>query len=552
MRRQTLRLASILGLSIVLGLIGCSGGQEPAPAASSDAADGQWSLDWADGSVSYEIFVRSFADSDGDGIGDLQGLISRLDYLNDGNSATDSDLGIECLWLMPVFASPSYHGYDTTDYYSVNPDYGTNQDLDELLAAAHARGVRVILDLMINHTGSDHPWFVESASSKTNPKRDWYVWRDDDPGWTQPWSDDGWPTWHESETGYYYGIFWGGMPDLNLANPEVRAEILKIADFWLDRGVDGFRLDAARHLFANGDGQLQNDQPETHAFWRDLATHVRETHPGALLVGENWTDSEHIAPYYGATAEVTRGDELPMNFDFPVAQAILDAVRSRSGAPVIEAVEAQAQLYPPGVLAGTFLTNHDMPRIATVLDRDPVRLRSAAAILLTLPGSPFIYYGEEIGMVGDKPDEDIRTPMQWSSASGADFTTGQPWHDLNPDYQSVNVATQDTDPESLLSFYRRLIHLRNAFPAVHDGDIDILAPVAGQDAVLAYALHAAGSDVLVVHNLGSTMTMAGPWPLELGVGELLLGGDAGVSTASGDEGVALILPAGASAVVRLE
>lgn len=258
-----------------------------------------WQLDWAEGTVFYEVFVRSFADSDGDGIGDFRGLTSKLDYLNDGKPGTSSDLGVGGVWLMPVFRSPSYHGYDVTDYEHVNPEYGTEEDFDRLLAEAHRRGIKVIVDLVMNHTSSTHPWFVEAAADTASAHRDWYVWSDRDLGWGQPWNPVG-PTWHPSTHGWYYGVFWSGMPDLNFRNPAVRAEMLRIADLWLARGVDGFRLDATRHLIETGPGAGESDADETHAFLRQLSAHIRRVRPDALLVGENWTDTATIAPYFGS------------------------------------------------------------------------------------------------------------------------------------------------------------------------------------------------------------------------------------------------------------
>jgi glycosidase len=218
--------------------------------------------------VFYEVFVRSFADGNGDGKGDLPGLIARLDYLNDGDPATSTDLGVDALWLMPVFASPSYHGYDVTDYEKVNPIYGTNADLERLLAEAHRRGMRVIVDLVLNHTSDQHPWFRDSASSPTAPKRDWYVWRADDPKWVQPWNEKQ-SVWHQHAGAWYYAIFWGGMPDLNYRTQAVREEAKRIARYWLSRGVDGFRLDAIRHLIETGPGDGQAGNPDTHAFLRN-------------------------------------------------------------------------------------------------------------------------------------------------------------------------------------------------------------------------------------------------------------------------------------------
>ncbi|MFP5247713.1 MAG: alpha-amylase family glycosyl hydrolase, partial [Thermoanaerobaculia bacterium] len=218
----------------------------------------QWQHDWADGAVFYEIFVRSFADSNGDGIGDLQGLISKLDYLNDGDPNTTADLGIEGIWLMPIFESPSYHGYDTVDYETIERDYGTNADFKQLLEEAHKRGIRVIVDFVVNHTSNQHPWFVESASSPSSPKRNWYVWSPTSFGWGPPWGGNA-PTWHAANGMYYYGVFWSGMPDVNWTNPESKNEMLRLARHWLNEGVDGYRLDATRYLIETGGGTGQAD-----------------------------------------------------------------------------------------------------------------------------------------------------------------------------------------------------------------------------------------------------------------------------------------------------
>ena len=298
----------------------------PAPARPAGAG---WSHGWARGAVFYEVFVRSFQDSDGDGTGDLPGLISRLDDLNDGDPATTTDLGVDALWLMPVFESPSYHGYDTTDYATIDPDYGTNADFLRLLDEAHRRGMRVIVDLVVNHSGSGHPWFVSAASSPSSPHRGFYVFSATDPGWKQPWGGNA-GTWHRSGDAFYYGVFWSGMPDLNWRSPALREEMKRLAALWLERGVDGFRLDATRYLVETGAGGGQADTPETHAALRDFAAHVRRVKPEALLVGENWADTSVIATYYGSK-DVPGGDELPASFDFPLADRILRAVSEGDG-----------------------------------------------------------------------------------------------------------------------------------------------------------------------------------------------------------------------------
>lgn len=488
---------------------------------------GPWQSSRWLGETSYEIFVRSFQDSDGDGIGDFRGLISRLDYLNDGNPETQTDLGIGTIWLMPVFASPSYHGYDAIDYYRINPQYGTEEDFDALLRECHRRGIKVVLDYMMNHSSDQHPWFVDSASGRDAAKRNWYVWRDDDPGWTQPWGGTN-PTWHRRGDQFYYGIFWGGMPDFNFANPEVMAEAQKIARFWLDRGVDGFRLDAARHLVATGPGQQQNDTPETHAAWRDFSAFMRQDYSDRLLLGEIWADAQEIAPYYGDTEAVAGGDEFAMTFNFPVASGIIQSVKLGDSGPLLAALTRMRTHYPAGVLDGIFLANHDMVRLASQLEEDPAKLRQAAAVLLTLPGNPWLYYGEEIGLRNGPgySDEEKRTPMPWT-AEDAGFTSGVPWYHFAPGRDTANVAAQLDDPGSLLSRYRTLIHLRQENLALSRGDLIPVMLNKGPRDVLAWERHAGPQRLLVVHNLADeARTVA--WDDSQARGYRLLFGDVGV------------------------
>ncbi len=471
-----------------------------------------WQLTWARGAVFYEVFVRSFADSNGDGVGDLPGLISKLDYLNDGDPKSTGDLNVDALWLMPIFASPSYHGYDVTDYETIQPAYGTEADFSRLIAEAHRRGMKVILDLPINHTSTENTWFKEADGSTAAPKRDWYVWRGDDPHWTTPWGN-GNATWHKGKSGYYYGVFWGGMPDLNLRNPAVRAEVARITKLWLDRGVDGFRLDATRHLIENGAADAQVDTTETHDFLKELSAAVRKANPQALLVGENWTDAERIARYYGSAAKVAGGDELPMSFDFPLASAILSSLKAGDPEAIQAALDARAKLYPKGALDGTFLTNHDMIRIATELTNDPARLKLAAAILLTLPGTPFVYYGEELGLQNGPggQDELKRTPMPWDASATGGFTTGKPWQGLAPGHERANVAAQSADPNSLLSTYRLLIRARHRSNSLRYGTMERVKPPGQLAAVLSYLLRYEGAHSLVVHNLSGVEVEAGPF-----------------------------------------
>ncbi len=558
-----LRLAPALAAALLVLLSACAGAQQPhamvdaaaAPAGNvaTRARRPPASSDWLRGAVVYELFVRSFRDADGDGVGDLRGLTARLDYLNDGKPGGD-DLGVDALWLMPVFASPSYHGYDTTDYEHVNDAYGSEADFDAFLAAAHARGMRVILDLVLNHTSDQHPWFVDSASGWGAARRQWYVWRGDDPGWTQPWGGSN-HTWHPRNGAFYYGIFWSGMPDLNYANPEVRAEMERVAARWLSRGVDGFRLDAARHLFADGPGELQNDRPATHDMLRELAAKVRQAKPDGVLVGESWTEMPIIASYYGSHA-VPVPDELTSCFDFPLAEQILAGVRDGDAAGIAAKIAEVQRLYPPGAVDAPFLTNHDQVRVATQLAGDPGRLRAAAAVLLTLPGAPFLYYGEELGMENGpgSGDEAKRTPMPWDASPDGGFTTATPWYPFGPGHEAVNVAAERHDPASLLAWYRRLIAARHGSAALRQGDLRLL-PAGSQPAALLGFLRRSGKEtVLVLHNLGGEPLTSEPLPYTpRQLRRPLLESDGASVVAEGKGRQARVaLPAYGSAILRVQ
>jgi glycosidase len=415
---------------------------------------------WWNDRVFYEIFVRSFYDSDGDGIGDLRGVIERLDYLNDGDPDTTTDLGITGIWLMPVMQSPSYHGYDVTDYYQIDEDYGTLEDFRELISAAHERGIAVIVDLVMNHTSSQHPWFTDSAAGDPDTA-EWYIWATQDPSYVGPW---GQPVWHQRGDRYYYGVFWDGMPDLNYRNRAVTEAMYDINRFWLEEvGVDGFRLDAIKHLIE--DGQVQENTPESHAWMSAYDDFIDSINPDALTIGEVWSSSYDSSDYVNA-------DEVDMTFEFDLATGMVESARQGSNAAITSMQERVVELYPSNQYA-TFLTNHDQNRIMSVLRGNNDAARIAAALLLTAPGVPFLYYGEEIGMEGMKPDERIRTPMQWDATPvTAGFTTDdQPWQPLSTGNEDgVSVAAQIADPDSLLSTYRSLIHLRNNHPALQSGD----------------------------------------------------------------------------------
>jgi alpha-amylase len=446
---------------------------------------------WWNDAVFYEVFVRSFADSSrgplaGDGIGDLQGLIEKLDYLNDGDSNTGTDLGIAGIWLMPIMASPSYHGYDVTDYTMVNPRYGTGEDFKRLIQEAHRRGIRVIIDLVLNHTSSGHPWF-QDAATPTSGHRDWYIWSETDPHYPGPWGET---VWHPLGDAWYYGIFGSGMPDLNYRSPAVGEEMLKVTRFWLEEmGADGFRLDGVRHLLE--DGQIQENVPETHDWLRSFRKAYKKADPDALTVGEVWTNTSIASKYVG--------DELDLVFEFDLAQAILKSVNQGARDDLAYAQGVDLESFPPGQYA-TFLTNHDQNRTMTQLNGDVERAKLAATILLTGPGVPFLYYGEEIGMTGAKPDEKIRTPMQWTPGDNAGFSSHKPWQLVNKDYPEVNVEAQSGDPGSLLNTYRKLIALRNAHPALRRGGLTPV-PETGNRAVHAYMRQAAEETILVVVNL---------------------------------------------------
>lgn len=442
---------------------------------------------WWNDTVFYEIFVRSFYDSNGDGIGDFNGLTAKLDYLNDGDQQTTTDLGVTGLWLMPIHPSPSYHGYDVTDYYDVNPQYGTLDDFKRLLAAAHKRGIRIIIDFVLNHTSREHPWFVQ-AQDRQSPYRNWYIWSDIDPGFTGPWGEK---VWHYSSSGYYYAVFWEGMPDLNYKNPAVTAQMQEVARFWLqDVGVDGFRLDGARHLIE--EGAVQADSDLTQAWFKTFRPFYKKINSQAMTVGEVWTTTDVVAKY-------VQGDQFDLAFDFDLANAFVSSAQNRSADDARLHLALATHLFKPGQFA-TFLTNHDQNRVMSVLGDDVDQAKAAATLLLTAPGVPFLYYGEEIGLLGRKPDEDIRRPMPWTGEANAGFTTGTPWRAPYIDYEKKNVAAQTNDPNSLLSHYRTLIHLRNEHAALRVGDYQEVD--ANNQTIFASLRVAKGEVVLVVVNLG--------------------------------------------------
>lgn len=485
---------------------------------------------WWNERVFYEIFIRSFQDSDGDGIGDIQGIIDRLDYLNDGDPTTSDDLGITGIWLMPPAEAHSYHGYDVTDYYSVESDYGTIEDMQRLIEEAHKRGIAVIIDMVVNHSSSQHPWFIQSGLGE-EPYADWYIWEDENPNYAGPW---GAVAWHESNDRYYYGVFWDGMPDFNYFNPEVTQEMYDIATFWLtDIGVDGFRLDAIKHIIEVG--EIQENTPESRQWLANYEAHLESVKPNSFTVGEIFNGASFIVTRYIEEEAIDTG------FDFKTAEEMIGAAQRGSNKDIIRAHRNAMRDYPFNQFA-TFLSNHDQNRLANQLNNDVDKNKVAASLLLTGPGVPFLYYGEEIGMTGTKPDERIRTPMQWENSPTAGFTSGENvWEALQDDdnLALANVADQINDPDSLLSHYREMIHLRNANPALLMGDLT--AVDSSDTGLYAFLRYTDEQTLLVLINLGDetitdyTLTLEDS-ELDLSVATLIYGDGDIVSPALNADG----------------
>lgn len=489
----------------------------------------EYDAEWWNDAVFYEIFVRSFYDSDGDGIGDFQGMTEKLDYLNDGNPDTHDDLGITGIWLMPMMASPSYHGYDITDYYATEPDYGSMEDFEAFLDAAHQRGIKVIIDLVLNHSSSEHPWFIQSANN-TGGYRDWYIWSDSNPGQTGPW---GQTIWHPRGGDYFYGLFWSGMPDLNYTHPPVKEEMFRVADFWLDKGVDGYRLDAIKYLVE--DGNILEDTDETIALLEEFNTVYKTNNPDAFTVGEVWSSTASIIPY-------VQNDRLDACFEFGLAGAILDAANNGNPASLEGQLMAVQAAYPVLQYA-TFLTNHDIDRVFSTLGSDTQKMKLAASLYLTLPGIPFIYYGEEVGMSGTGAHPNIRRPMQWSGEANAGFSTATPWQLPGSNYTTNNVAAMANTPSSLLQHYRRLIRIRNEQPALRRGRTVRVEQEAAN--ALSFARVYEDEAVIVVANVGTTTIQPSlSLPLsslpagEYSVSELLTQQSIGTVTIGADGGFA--------------
>jgi len=444
---------------------------------------------WWNNTIFYELFVRSFYDSDEDGIGDLQGLIEKLDYLNDGDPTTTNDLGITGIWLMPIMESPSYHGYNATDYYTIEPDYGNMQDFEEFLQEAHSRGIKVIIDLVLNHTSSQHPWFLQSSNSQNN-FRDWYIWSDNNPGITGPWGQN---VWHYNQGNYYYGLFWSGMPDLNFEHQEVKQEMKNVANFWLNKGVDGFRLDAIKYLVENG-SNLENT-PANFSLIEEFNYEYKYTSSESFTIGEAWSNTNSIIPY------VQEG-RLDACFDFDLASDILNSVNSGSSVGIKQQIQTIQESYP-ALQYGTFLTNHDMDRVFNKLGYSNEKMKLAASIYLTLPGVPFIYYGEEIGMIGTGDHQNIRRPMQWSNSVNAGFSNSVPWRSVANNYLTNNVETTLSDTNSLVNHYKKLIQIRNKYAALRKGNILMLEN--NSEEILSFARTFRKKTILINCNLSNNL-----------------------------------------------
>ncbi len=470
---------------------------------------------WYQNAVFYEILVRGFYDANGDGTGDLAGVTSKLDYLE--------WLGVDCLWLLPFYQSPLRDGgYDISDFWTVLPEYGDLADAVELVEEAHRRGIRIIADLVMNHTSDQHPWFQESRQGTNNAKSDWYVWRDNDDEYLDArviFVDTEKSNWtFDAQRGqYYWHRFFAHQPDLNYANPEVADTMIDVCRYWLDIGLDGFRLDAVPYLFER-DGTNCENLPETHEYLRRLRKEVDALYPGRVLLAEANQWPEDVVSYFGD------GDECQMCFHFPVMPRMFMAVRREQRYPISE-ILARTPEIPPGCQWGIFLRNHDEltlemvsdeerdymwaeyakdprmkrnigigRRLAPLVDNDRRVAELLHALLFSFPGSPILYYGDEISMgdniyLGDR--DGVRTPMQWSpdrngGFSGADFAQLYlpPLMDPVYGYQTVNVEAQMRNPSSFLHWMKRMLEVRRQHPVFGTGSFEVLST--DNPSVLAY------------------------------------------------------------------
>lgn len=475
--------------------------------------------EWWRDTVWYEIFVRSFYDSTGDGIGDFRGLIEKLDYLE--------YLGITGVWLMPIVDAASYHGYDAIDYYNVHPDFGTNEDFLAFMEAARERGIRVIVDMVLNHTSDQHEWFQRSLAGDPD-YADWYIWRDTNPNTPGPW---GAQAWHPRGGRYFYGVFWGGMPDLNFENEAVNAQMYDVTRFWIEEmGVDGFRLDAIKYIIEDGD--LLQNSPRNRQWLADYNAYVKSLNPEAITVGEVLDTTQVVLRY-------TLDESMDIGFEFDLASDIIASVLARNNRNITRRLTRGLRDYPPGQYA-TFLTNHDQTRLMTLLGGNIAQNKIAATILLTIEGTPFIYYGEEIGMLGSKPDPRLRTPMHWTDDPvTAGFTTAaRPYERLTDGVEIANVASQIDDPDSLLNHYRAMIQLRHDYSALRRGTLDVVTTEPFR--VFSYVRQDDASTLLILINMQDVVIDEYALALDAGnlagvTGATLLWGEGEVSAPNVDE-----------------
>ena len=482
---MTIKFSRLVSVLLVL-LLACSKGERSV-------------TKWPHG-VNYEVFVMSFADSDGDGKGDFKGLTSKLDYLK--------DLGIGGLWLMPIMPSDTYHKYHVIDYKNIDPDFGTLDDFKIFVKEAHKRNIRIITDFVINHTGNKHPWFIEASKGTDSPYRDYYVWAKKDSIKQQVFKQNitadsyNLRKWHpvdgDTISDQYYGYFNGLCPDLNLDNQKVKDEIVDISKFWLQEiGVDGFRLDAARHIFPDDRNE------DNYAFWVWFREEMLKIKPDVYLVGEVWMQAKEVAPYLKG---------LPSLFNFDIGYAIMADVQA--GKDTVGFVKKYKEIsdYYASVnkdfLDATFIKNHDQIRLLSELKGNIDKSKMAAGILLTLPGTPYLYYGEEIGMLGDKvmsyetimgPDIYIREPFVWDDAGKDKMQTH--WMDakLSTDQTVVPYSKQKDDATSVYNFYKRFIRYRNSSDVLTFGNIDF-SPISQQE-LISFIRSYDGKKLLVLHNI---------------------------------------------------
>ncbi len=507
---------------------------------------------WYKDAVFYEIHVKAFADGNGDGIGDFQGLLGKLDYLQ--------WLGVDCIWLLPFYPSPLRDdGYDVADFLSVAEQYGTTEEMRRFLDEAHRRGMRVIVDLVLNHTSDQHPWFQEARRSPESPKRGYYVWSDSDRKYEKAriifidTEKSNW-TWDPEAKAFYWHRFFSHQPDLNYDNPEVRQAMLDTMVFWLDQGLDGFRCDAVPYLLER-EGTICENLPETHEYLKEIRRRIDETYQGRVLLAEANQWPSDVRPYFGD------GDEFHMAFHFPLMPRLYMGVRSETRDPIIDMFTHTPEI-PPNCQWCLFLRNHDeltlemcsseerdymyytyardpkmrrnigiARRLAPLLDNDRRKIELLNSLVFTMPGSPIIYYGDEIGM-GDniqlKDRDGVRTPMQWTMDRNAGFSSADPARLYLPvvsdpvyGYQSINVELQKEMPHSLLHWMKRMIAVRKRHPAFGRGTITFLRPANGK--VLAYLRRHEEVTLLLVHNLaGSAQSVeldlkefSGSTPVEL-------------------------------------